>query len=197
MAPLTATQLSCDCGEFKAYISNYPKCSLGTVICYCDDCQKYLHHLKRIDLLDSYGGTELVPIYPHYFSIQSGEDLLQCHRLNPKGLNRWSVSCCSSPIGNTLSKFPWLGLSKKLFLNGDDRNKNILGNVKSRIMGKYKTQNAPFAISNKLAFKDMMIVLPFILKGIIFFKKKNNPFFREDGITPLKKPIILQENESV
>ena len=34
------------------------------MVCYCDDCQAFLHYLGRADLLDALGGTDIVQMAP-------------------------------------------------------------------------------------------------------------------------------------
>ena len=87
------TKLRCDCEKFKAELSNFPKNSAGRSVCYCDDCQTFLHYLKRSELLDVNGGSEIIPVYPSDFKIIQGKNLLACVRLSPKGPFRWYTSC--------------------------------------------------------------------------------------------------------
>jgi hypothetical protein len=59
-----AMKIQCECGAFSATLNAFPKATPGRLVCYCDDCQSYLHHLGRADLLDANGGTEVIPAYP-------------------------------------------------------------------------------------------------------------------------------------
>ncbi|MEN0060360.1 MAG: DUF6151 family protein, partial [Bdellovibrio sp.] len=91
-------EIQCECGQFKAKIEPFPANTPGRCICYCDDCQTYLHHIGRADLLTAAGGTEIIPVYPQQIHILTGQELLRCTRLSPKGLFRWWVACCHTPI---------------------------------------------------------------------------------------------------
>ncbi len=88
----------CDCGAFEAELTHFPAHSPGRLMCYCDDCQRFLEKLGRPELLDAYGGTEVVPVYPCEIHIIRGREQLVCNQLSPKGLFRWSSRCCNSPL---------------------------------------------------------------------------------------------------
>lgn len=100
--------IGCECGKFRAELEKFPGNTPGRLVCYCDDCQTYMHYLKRTDLLDSAGGTEIIPIYPSEMKILQGREVLKCIRLSPKGLHRWTTTCCNTPIGNIQPGFPWI-----------------------------------------------------------------------------------------
>lgn len=176
--------IQCDCGKFEAELTGFPKNSPGRLMCYCDDCQKYLDKINRKDLLDPYGGTEVLPVYPNEFKILKGKENLVCNKLSPNGLNRWSANCCNSPIGNIKEKFPWIGIFHNTFTVKDPNYLNNLGVVRSRIMGKYKKGKPPFEVSDKLKLKDALVVLPFIIKGLLLKTYRNCPLFKEDGHSP-------------
>lgn len=184
-------KIQCDCGAFSAELNHFPQNSPGRVACYCDDCQRYLEKIKRSELLDTYGGTEIIPVYPADFKILSGKEKLKCNRLTPNGIDRWSTNCCQTPIANTKGKFPWVGINHKAYQNGDGPSLESLGEIKSRIFGKYKKGEPPFKVSEKMKLADAFVVLPFILKGFIGKKTKGSPFYQGDGVTPAIKPSLL------
>lgn len=186
-------QIQCECGKFKAEIHHFPKSTLGRCVCYCDDCQSFLHHLNRGDLLDANGGTELIPTYPRDIKIQSGIEVLKCLRLSPNGLFRWYASCCKTPIGNTIPTLPWFGFISRVFTIQDTNlPERYLGAVKTRIMGRFAQGTPPDGTSLKTGLKDFMVVVPFILKGFIQRKTKNSPFFK-NGRTPIVETEILSK----
>jgi len=45
-------------------VTNISANTVNRVVCYCDDCQAFLHHLARKDLFDAYGGPDIVQIAP-------------------------------------------------------------------------------------------------------------------------------------
>src|SRR5689334_2851856 len=96
-------ELRCRCGQVRARLTNASPHTVNHVMCYCDDCQAFLHHLGRLDLLDACGGTDIVQVAPAFLSLQSGKDRVAGIRLTAKGLYRWYASCCKTPLGNTVS----------------------------------------------------------------------------------------------
>ena len=177
-------EIQCDCGKFKARLNNIKKATTGRLVCYCNDCQNYARKLCRHDLLGPYGGTEAVVVYPSDYEIIEGKDLLVCNLLSPSGASRFSTTCCNTPVANTKQKFPWVSILTKSFENANEGSTEELGNIKSRAFGMYKTDKAPFKISNKVSVKDILIVLPFILKGMILKKYSKSPIYKEDQVTP-------------
>jgi hypothetical protein len=189
-------QIQCECGQFKAEWAGFPKATPGRAVCYCDDCQSFMHYMQRTDLLDPAGGTEIVPAYPADLHITAGKDVLRCTRLAPKGLMRWSTACCNTPIGNTAPGFPWVGLIHCVFKrDGASSLNQALGPVKSRIMGRFASVTPPAGTSAKLSLRDMRVVMPFILRGFLFGKRRGSPFFEADGKTPIVKPYVLSLQE--
>lgn len=190
------TKLKCDCGKFEAELVNFPKNSPGRCVCYCDDCQTYLHYLGRPELLDAHGGSEITPVYPADFKIVTGKNHLACVRLSPRGLFRFYVSCCNTPLGNNLPKFPWLGTLDRMYAH-DDPNylEKTAGPIKCRILGKFAIGTPPKGTSQKNSFKDLKVIFPFLLKGFLTGKAKNSELYMNDGVTPIVKPKILTLQE--
>jgi len=108
-------EIQCECGKFKAELTEFPRNTPGRLRCYCDDCQSFLHHLGRADLLDANGGTEIIPVYPSDFKILQGGELLKCTRIVDYGMYRFSTTCCNTPIANTDTKRPWGGTHRRVF----------------------------------------------------------------------------------
>lgn len=184
-------KISCDCGSFVANLKSFPKNTPGRLVCYCDDCQAYARKLKRTDVLDLYGGTEVIPVYPKEIEVIQGLDKLKCYRLTKHGTYRWATSCCNSPIVNTRPGFPWAGIFHTAYTNQNPTALSELGEIKCRIYGKYALDGAPFIISEKIAFRDKLVVMPFIVKGKILGMGKKSPFFESDNLTPICEPEIL------
>jgi hypothetical protein len=177
-------EIQCECGKFRAELTKFPKNTPGRLKCYCDDCQSYLHYLKRADLLDENGGTEIIPNYPADIKILTGKELLKCTRLVPNGMFRFSTTCCNTPIVNTDSKRPWAGVHRRTFKDPSKLDQ-ALGPVKSSIMGKYAKGTPPKGTPQKFDFKGVMMVVPYILKGSLLGKSKPSPFFENgEAIVP-------------
>ena len=185
-------EIQCECGKFRARLNAFPNNTPGRLVCYCDDCQSYLHHLKRDDLLDANGGTEVIPAYPADVEILGGLEYLQCTRLSPTGTFRFSTSCCNTPIVNTRPNKPWAGFLHCVYSAGVDQ---MLGPVRSRIMGRYAKGTPPSGTPERFNLRAMLSVMPFILKGKLLKKARPSPFFNKDGITPIVVPRILNETE--
>ncbi|MFV0277258.1 MAG: DUF6151 family protein [Parahaliea sp.] len=180
--------IQCDCGAFQVELTHFPAHSPGRLMCYCDDCQRYLEKLGRQELLDTWGGTEVIPVYPSEMRIVQGREHLVCNQLSPRGLFRWSTRCCNSPVGNTRAKFPWFGIPHNAYRAADPDCLERLGPVRSRIFGRYATAEPPFPVSDGLGFRDALTVLPFLARGMIGGKYKNSPFLAADNVSPIVEP---------
>lgn len=189
-------EIQCECGAFRAQLRNFPRNTPGRLACYCDDCQTFAHHLNRTDLLDSAGGTEVIPVYPAEVEILAGREVLKCLRLSPDGLYRWYAGCCNTPVATVRPNFPWVGMVHRVFTVKDPGYlERTLGAVRSRIMGRYARGTAPSGTAAKIDFKGFMLVLPFIIKGFVTGKVKASPFFAADGRTPIVPPTLLSLQE--
>jgi hypothetical protein len=185
-------QIQCTCGNFQAKLKAFPKNTPGRLMCYCDDCQRYLHYIKRSDLLDQNAGTEIIPAYPADVEVLKGIEHLKCVRLSSKGMFRYYTSCCQSPVGNTSPNRAWVGFLKNMYPKDVEK---ILGPIEARIMGKFAKGNLPEGTPQKFDFKGFKIVMPFVLRGIVLRKANPSPFFQEDGKTSVVAPHVLSAEE--
>jgi len=113
-------EFSCRCGAVRGRVAGPG--NANRVICYCDDCQAFAHHLGRTDLLDPQGGSDIVQLAPASFSLRQGHEHVAGVRLTPKGLYRWYASCCHTPLGNTVGPaIPFVGVPTYAFQTGDAR----------------------------------------------------------------------------
>lgn len=189
-------EIQCECGKFRANLKAFPKNTPGRLVCYCDDCQSYMHHIQRSDLLDANGGTEIIPAYPADIEILSGKEHLKCMRLAPHGMFRFSTTCCNTPIANTQPNQAWAGILRRVYTVKDPHKLDqILGPVRARVMGKFAKGTPPEGTAKKFNFRGFKLVMPFILKGIIRKKTKPSPFFAEDGLTAIATPHIMSKEE--
>lgn len=187
--------VQCECGKFRANLKKFPSNTPGRLICYCDDCQSYLHQLGRADLLDKHGGTEIIPAYPADVEIISGKEFLICTRLSPKGLFRFSTSCCNSPVANIQPNFPWIGFHRCVYSSGSIDVEQVLGPIRSGIMGRYAKGTPPVSTPKTMNLSSFISVAPFMLKGLLFGKSRPTPFFAEDGVTPVASVKTLTKEE--
>jgi hypothetical protein len=187
-------EIQCECGKFRAELTQFPKNTPGRLKCYCDDCQAFLHYLKRADLLDKNGGTEIIPAYPADIKLIAGKEVVSCVRLYQTGMFRFFTTCCNTPIANTDPKRPWAGVHRRMYtVKEPDKLDTALGPVKSSIMGKHAKGTPPPGTPQKFDFKGMVVVMPYILKGIILGKSKPSPFF-ENGHA-VAAPKVLTSDE--
>jgi hypothetical protein len=192
-------RIQCQCGKFQARLKAFPTSTPGRLVCYCDDCQTYLRHLERTDLLDANGGTEVIPAYPADVEILQGREHLKCTRLSPSGTFRFSTSCCNTPIVNTRPGAPWAGFMRCVYTAAGEAQKldQVLGPVRSRIMGRYAQGTPPAGTPKKFDLKGVLTVMPFILKGKLLGKSRPSPFFADDGVTAVVIPDVLNGANAV
>jgi len=169
--------LRCRCGELEGTVKDVSPASVNRVICYCDDCQAYLHHLGRSDLLDAHGGTDIVQVAPAALSIHRGAERIAGLRLTPKGVYRFHSSCCNTPLGNTVgTAIPFLGIAAQGFAGSSATLDKCFGEPMGKIHGKYAVGNPPEGSTKpnlRLLFRAFSLVLRWRLSG----KAWPHPFF--------------------
>jgi hypothetical protein len=125
-------------------VKNASRRTVNRVVCYCDDCQAFLHHLGRADLLDAHGGTDIVQVAPAALSFDRGAERIVGLRLTPKGLYRWYAECCKTPLGNTVSTaVPFVGIVAQAFEGPESGADAIFGKPIGAILGRYAIGSAP------------------------------------------------------
>lgn len=190
--------LQCRCGQYRVRLQAFPRGTPGRLVCYCIDCQAYLRHLGRTDLLDANGGTEVIPAYPADVQTLGGQAQLKCTRLSPNGTFRFSTACCNTPVANTRPGAPWAGFLREMYVAGGNAAlaDQQLGPVRARIMGRYAKGTPPPGTADRIDLKGMLAVAPFMLKGKLFRKAQPSPFFGPDGVTPVVVPYVLTKDEA-
>ncbi len=137
-------KLHCRCGEVLGRLADALPEAVSRMVCYCDDCQAFLHYLGRADLLDAHGGTDIVQIAPAALSIVRGDERIVGLRLTPKGLYRWYAGCCNTPLGNTLRPaIPFVGVLAQVFEDDAQTADYLFGKPIGGIHGKYAIGAAP------------------------------------------------------
>jgi hypothetical protein len=159
----------CRCGEVRGRVKNASPDTANRIVCYCDDCQAYLHHLARTDLLDAHGGTDVVQVAPASMSFDGGTDRVVGLRLTPRGLYRWYAGCCRTPLGNTLGPgLPFVGIVAQAF-DGEGRGADdFFGKPLAASWDKYAVDGLPEGsarVGVRLFARALRLVLGWKLRG--------------------------------
>jgi hypothetical protein len=169
--------------------------TVNRVVCYCDDCQAYLHHLGRTDLLDPHGGTDVVQVAPASLTFERGADRIVGLRLSPKGLYRWYASCCKTPLGNTLGPaIPFVGIVATAFEGPDGGPDDFFGKPLGGIQGKYAV-GAPPGDSAKLNLGLIVRAVKMVLGWRLRRKVWPHPFFDRRTRQPSRPLTVLSRTE--
>jgi hypothetical protein len=192
-------ELRCRCGNVRGRITDASRTAVTRVVCYCDDCQAYLHHLGRADLLDAHGGTDIVQVAPSSLTFHHGAEHIAGLRLSPKGLYRWYASCCKSPVGNSVTPaIPFVGIVAQAFDGGDsDRGGSAgdyFGPPRGAIMGKYAVGTPPEG-STKLNLPLIARAFRNILGWRLTGKTWPHPFFDRATRSPRYQVTVLSPAE--
>jgi len=169
--------LRCSCGAVEGLVRNVAPKTVNRVVCYCDDCQAFLHQLRRADLLDPHGGSDIVQVAPACLSFVRGHEHIVGLRLSPKGLYRFYASCCRTPLGNTVSPaIPFVGVLAQAFGSDADGAEELFGPPVGRIFGKYAVGKAPGA-SDRINVSLMARAIPMVLGWRLRGRTWPHPFF--------------------
>ena len=150
-----------------------------------------MRKINHSDLLDPYGGNEVIRANSRETVLRTGAARLRCHRFSAIGLYWWTAGYCNAPIGNTRPRHPLFGVFQSASRAADPDNLTRLGPIRSRLMGKFATGSPPFQIAHNIGPRNVLVVLHFLLNGWITSKHRHSPFFQEDGRTPIAPPALL------
>jgi hypothetical protein len=184
-------ELRCRCGEVEGRLENVAPATVNRVVCYCDDCQAYVHHLGRADLLDAQGGSDIVQVAPSSLAYTRGTDRIAGVRLKPKGLYRWYATCCKTPLGNTVGpSIPFVGILALVLRSPED----AVGPAAGRIFGKFAVGAAPPGSTGpnvRLIARAVGKVVGWKLRGQAW----PHPFFDRATRAPSYPVTVLSANE--
>jgi hypothetical protein len=185
----------CRCGEVEGVVANASPQKVNRVVCYCDDCQAFLHQLGRADLLNGQGGTDIVQVAPASLTFTRGQNRIAGVRLTTKGLFRWYATCCNTPVGNTLGPaIPFVGIVAQTFDGGPQRAQSVFGAPLGAILGKYAIGPAPAGstgINLTLLLRAITKVLGWRLRG----RAWPHPFFHLKTREPIYPLQVLSSEE--
>lgn len=186
-------ELQCRCGQVHGWLRGASPGTCNRVVCYCDDCQAFLHHLGRADLLDEHGGSDIVQVAPAAIAFDRGADQIAGVRLTAKGLHRWYARCCHTPLGNTLTPaLPFVGIVVAgLVRQAPDE---AFGAARGRILGKYAVGEPPPGSRSpnlRLLVRALGKMLGWKLRG----RTWPHPFFDRAGREPRYPVTVLSPTE--
>lgn len=195
---MTDAKLQCDCGQVRGVVANVSPAAVNHVVCYCDDCQAFLHALSREDLLDANGGTDIVQVAPATLSFTHGQEHIAGLRLSEKGLYRWYAACCKTPLGNTVSPaVPLVGIVTQTIRNEARERDDLFGPPVGSVFGRYAVGHPQGAagLSLRLLARTVRLMLGWWLRGQAW----PNPFFDRETRAPRFKVTTLpaQDREAL
>jgi hypothetical protein len=190
--------LRCQCGEVEGRVTDASPKKSYRIVCYCSDCQAFLHYLGRSDLLDPQGGTDVVQVAPGSLAFGRGEQRIVGLRLTPDGLYRWYTSCCRTPVGNTLSPaIPFVGIVAKGFL-GTLTPDDLFGKPRGAIRGEHAIGRSPpgsTGLKLGLLAGAARLILGWRLAGATAAGTWPHPFFDRATRMPSRPLTILTPSE--
>src|SRR5690242_15212459 len=176
-------ELRCRCGEVRAMVTELTPRTVNRVVCYCDDCQAFLHQLGRTDLLNPKGGSDVLQVAPATVSFTQGQHHIVGLQLKPKGLYRWYAKCCNTPVGNTLTpSLPFVGLLAPVL--DKPRLDDMVGPASGAIFGKFAVGEPPTGSTRfnpRLLLRAIGKLLGWRLRG----RAWPHPFFSRETGAPL------------
>jgi hypothetical protein len=186
-------ELRCRCGEVRGIVTDLSPRTVNRVICYCDDCQAFLHQLGRADLLDAKGGSDIVQIGPAALSFQQGKHRIVGLRLKPNGLYRWHASCCNTPVGNTLTPtIPFVRVLAPAF--DAPRLDEMVGAPSGAIFGKFAVDGPPAGSTG-----PNLPLLPRAIGRLLgwWLRRRTwpHPFFSRKTGAPLYAATVLSKEQ--
>jgi hypothetical protein len=186
--------LRCRCGEVALALDDPQRAVRGA--CYCRDCRSYTYFLGRdAELLDAWGGTEIVAALPSRLHIERGKERVACASLSERGILRWYASCCRSPLGNTPRDggVPHVGLIPTCLLGSRDEIEAAFGPIRLRVFRASARGEAPKMGSGALLAGARY--LGATLRARVGGSARTNPFFASDLTTPIVAPSVLRAED--
>jgi len=190
-------ELGCRCGEVHGWVRGVSPSTVNRAICYCVDCQAFLHYLGRAELLDAHGGTDLVQVAPRAVTFDRGGERIVGLRLATKGLHRWYSSCCKTPLGTTPKpSLPFVAMAPEVLRGASDvrRRDELFGKVRGAVFGQHATGGAPDGSTRpqlRLIAHTLRLMLGWKLRGHTW----PHPFFDHITRTPSRPVTTLSPDE--
>lgn len=186
-------ELECRCGKVKGRVTGASPEAANRIVCYCDDCQAFLHYLGRADLLDPHGGSDIVQVAPASLTFERGSEQITAVRLTPKGMHRWYAACCKTPLGNTLTPaIPFVGMIVNVF--GPARADQLFGKPQGRVFGKFAIGEPPEG-STKFNLRLMGRAVRNMVGWKFTGRAWPHPFFNRETREPAYPVTVLTTTE--
>ncbi|HET9645501.1 MAG TPA: DUF6151 family protein [Burkholderiaceae bacterium] len=184
----------CHCNTVQGELLR-PDKSLRAV-CYCQDCQTYVHALGGpARVLDEHGGTEVVATQARYIRFTAGTGALACLSLTDRGLLRWYASCCRTPLANTPRdmRFPYASVLTTCLVSGGAHAEALLGPVRMWVNTRHAKGTVPKpGIGQWLA---LLRIAPGLLWARLCGSWRSTPFFDVGCSRPVIEPYVLTDAE--
>jgi hypothetical protein len=187
---MTNLSIRCRCGASQGSVAVEPKSGMH-VVCYCDDCRAFAYSLRRAELLDDVGGTELFATTPSHLTLSLGLEHLRCLRLSERGMLRWYWDCCNTPLATTRASpgAPFVSIHRACISVKDT---TILGPL-TRIQARYATGTPPAGAEQGTSLKTTTKIVIFLLIGKLRGANRPNPLFHQGR--PVVDPRVLTPDE--
>jgi hypothetical protein len=186
--------LRCRCGALQGQVTHNPRAQRG--VCYCKDCQAFAHFLGNPDeILDRFGGTEVLATQPRFVMFTVGLEYLACMSLSPKGTLRWYASCCNTPIGNNVRdiRTAHIGLIHNCVEDSARSLEAMYGPIRMHVNRKSALGTPPSAPVS--TFFAILHFVRSLIGARLSGSYRQNPFFQADHVTPLVAPRVLTLKE--
>jgi hypothetical protein len=185
--------LQCRCGRLRGFLAEPERGSHA--VCYCKDCQTYAHVLgKAPEVLDEFGGTEVVATLASRLAFTEGVEALACLSLSPRGILRWYAGCCGTPIGNTLRnhRLAYVSVVHTCLRSRTATIERAFGPVRVRANTGSARGRPPTAPVS--TWVEAMRIATAVAGARLSGRYRCTPFFTDDGV-PLVPPRVLSREE--
>jgi len=190
-------ELVCRCGSIHGWARGIAPNLVNRAVCYCDDCQAFLHYLGRADLLDAHAGTDIVQLPPNAIVYDRGAERIAGVRLTAKGMHRWYASCCKTPLGNTLTPVvAFIGMPLEVFRGAPDaeRREAVFGKPRGFAGGKFAVGGTPEGLQ-----KFPAVMFAGVILRVVSWKLRGrawpHPYFEKASGGPSHPVTVLTARE--
>jgi hypothetical protein len=174
------TPFDCLCGRVRGTVFEVSPRTVNRVVCYCKHCQAFAQLLKRPDLLNAAGGSDIIQVAAGRMRIEFGKEWVRGLRLTSQGTYRWYACCCNTPIGNMADTGqPAIGMHSAVFAQEPEKLRAMFGKPLGAIHGE-DAMGTPPPNSTGLPLVVVLRAAPKVLAWRITRKDRPNPFLSDD-----------------